>query len=421
MNLIMSNGSSRGSTILKSISALFMHRTSDKNDSLPNPNFLYRDETSQRYSRNAVSNALVSISKRDTESLFEQIPSKAKKFAPVTVIIPAYNEESVIGMLLSNLLKQSVLPERIIVVDDFSSDRTGEIAKHFDGVTVVRSPRNTGSKGNALNYGLLHVDSKYTITVDADISLEEDAIKKMVEFMDLRQDCSVACSFVLPKRIKTIWDHSRLVEYLFSFAFYKNTQQLYRSIIIASGCFTIYRTQDLKSMGGWPTRTTAEDMDLTWLFYENGMTVGYNNDAACFAIEPENFHLMSKQLRRWNTGFHQVLQLRFRNVMKIPVLREFVIAALIDSFIGTFFYLFIIYLTIFSGHPLKYLFFFGLDFALLFIPALWKAKKVKMCRQLAKSFPRYVVARYMNLFWFYYGFITVSIRKKVAAHFEKGH
>jgi poly-beta-1,6-N-acetyl-D-glucosamine synthase len=169
----------------------------------------------------------------------------------------------------------------------------------------------------------------------------------MVEFMELREDVSPVCSFVLPKRIKTIWEHISLVEYLLRFAFYKNVQQLYRSILIAGGCFTIYKTRDLKSLDGGPTRTTAEDMDLTWLFYEKGKQIAYNKDATCLAIEPENFHLVSKQLGRWNTGFHQILRLRLKNVMKIPVLREFVIAALIDSFIGNFFYLFIICVTIF--------------------------------------------------------------------------
>jgi poly-beta-1,6-N-acetyl-D-glucosamine synthase len=421
----MSNHSSRSKDILKSISSLFMHQTSDNNDSLPNPTFSYGesfpDEVLQQYNRDAVSNALVSISKKDTESLTEQITSTVKKFAPVTVIIPAYNEESVIGMLLSNLIKQSVLPERIIVIDDFSSDRTGEIAKHFDGVTVARTPGNMGSKGHALNYGLRHVDSKYTITIDADIALEENAIQKMVEFMELQQDVSVACSFVLPKRIKTIWDHSRLVEYLFSFTFYKNVQQLYRSIIIASGCFTIYKTQDLKSMGGWPTRTAAEDMDLTWLYYEKGKRVSYVKDATCFAIEPENFHLMSKQLKRWNTGFHQVLQFRWKSIMKVPVLREFIISALIDSFIGTFFYLFIIYLSVSSGNPLRCLAFFALDIILVAVPSLWMAIKIRKCRQFAKSFPRYLIVRYLNLFWFYYGFISVWILKKATLRFEKGH
>ena len=162
-------------------------------------------------------------------------------------------------------------------------------------------------------------------------------------------------------------------------------------------------------------------MDLTWLFYEKGKRVSYVKDAICFAIEPENIHLMSKQLKRWNSGFHQVLQFRWKSIMKVPVFREFIIAALIDSFIGTFFYFFIIYLSISSGNPLKCLAFFVLDIILVAVPSLWLAIKMRKCRQFAKSFPRYLIVRYLNLFWFYYGFISVWILKKATLRFEKGH
>jgi biofilm PGA synthesis N-glycosyltransferase PgaC len=402
-----------------------MRQTSDDKGSLYNSSASHQEpfsyEVLQQYDRNAVSNSLVSIFKRDRSFLSQDIASRVKKFVPVTVVIPAYNEESGIGITLSSLFKQSVLPERIIVVDDFSSDRTAEIAKHFNGVSVVRTPRNSGSKGHALNYGLQYVKSKYTLTMDADVTIADDGLQKMVDFMESQQDVSAACSFVLPNRVKTLWERSRFVEYLFSFPFWKGTQNLYRRILIASGCFTVFKTQDLKSVGGWPTSTIAEDMDLTWLFYQKGKKVAYNRDAMCFAIEPESLHLMVKQLKRWNTGFHQVLRLRWKNVMKMPVLREFLLGGLIDSFVGSGFYIFVLYLVISTGNPLRGLPFFALDVMLMCIPALWQAKQIKRRRELMKSIPHYLIVRLLNVFWFYYGFISVFIFKNTTIRFEKGH
>jgi poly-beta-1,6-N-acetyl-D-glucosamine synthase len=167
------------------------------------------------------------------------------------------------------------LPEQIIVVDDSSSDRTAEIARRFEGVSVVRSPKDTGSKGHALNYGLQYVKSEYTMTMDADLTVEDNAVKKMVEFMENQPELSASCTFLLPKNTNTIWERTRLVEYIFTLSFYKSVQQMYDGILICNGCFAIYKTQDLKSVGGWPTLTVAEDMELTWLLYENGKHIGY--------------------------------------------------------------------------------------------------------------------------------------------------
>lgn len=413
------------SKLIKSISGLFIHRNSDNKDILHNPSLSHDGSSSNQvllqHGKNAISSPITPSLKRGYVRLNNGVITNEKKFAPVTVIIPAYNEESSIGATLSSLYKQSILPEQIIVVDDSSSDSTAEIARCFDGVTIVRTPKNTGSKGQALNYGLQHVNSEYTMTIDADITLEETAVKKMVEFMENRPEVSATCTFVLPKTTKTIWEHTRFVEYIFSLSFYKSVQQMYDGILICSGCFTIYKTQDLKTLGGWPTLTVAEDMELTWLLYENGKHIAYNPDTFCFAGEPENFRLLSKQLKRWNTGFFQVLKLKGNNVMRIPVLREFVVLGLADTFIGTIFHAAIIYLAISYHDPLRYMYYLAMDITLLSIPSFWLAAKIKKISQLARSFPIYLIVRIVTSIWFYYGFISVFVMRKGIKKWEKGH
>ena len=59
----------------------------------------------------------------------------------LTVIIPAYNEEASVGETVRSVLNQTCPPGRVIVVDDFSSDRTGEVAEAA-GAEVMRPERN---------------------------------------------------------------------------------------------------------------------------------------------------------------------------------------------------------------------------------------------------------------------------------------
>ncbi len=92
------------------------------------------------------------------------------------VLIPAYNEADCIGGLLRRLRKY-VKPQDIIVVDDGSSDGTGDIARDF-GVKVLVHPRNRG-KGAAQRTGFSYiVEAGYdgVITMDGDGQHDPDEI-----------------------------------------------------------------------------------------------------------------------------------------------------------------------------------------------------------------------------------------------------
>src|SRR6476659_9557046 len=93
----------------------------------------------------------------------------------LTVVVPAYNEAGSIADTVRSLLNQSRKIDHIIVIDDFSTDNTGDIARSL-GVTVVRPPKNTGSKAGAQNFAMTQVESEFTMAIDADTVLAPDAI-----------------------------------------------------------------------------------------------------------------------------------------------------------------------------------------------------------------------------------------------------
>jgi|AntRauTorckE6833_2_1112554.scaffolds.fasta_scaffold04798_4 cellulose synthase/poly-beta-1,6-N-acetylglucosamine synthase-like glycosyltransferase len=86
----------------------------------------------------------------------------------LSVIIPTFNEEGYIGDCLEAIAQQTEMPERVIVVDNNSSDRTVEIAKSFNFVTIlhektqgVRFARNTGfAHGKTDLIGRIDADTK---------------------------------------------------------------------------------------------------------------------------------------------------------------------------------------------------------------------------------------------------------------------
>src|SRR5262249_2921253 len=150
---------------------------------------------------------------------------------------------------------------------------------------------------------------------------------------------AAACGLVVPRRVRTLFERGRYVEYLFAFTFYKPIQEFFERPLISSGCFSVYRTGLLRRTGGWSTRTMAEDMDLTWCFYRDGHAVRFVPEAVCFPLEPHNLHFMSKQLRRWSHGFVQNVRLHWRDVMQLPYLRSIVAVAMWDATVASVAYL----------------------------------------------------------------------------------
>jgi 4,4'-diaponeurosporenoate glycosyltransferase len=100
----------------------------------------------------------------------------------LTVIIPARNEEMNLPHLLSSLQAQTRKPFEIIVVDDFSDDRTKNIAAGF-GVTVIENtelPPGWTGKNWAVWNGYRHASGDLIAFLDADIRLEPHALETLI-------------------------------------------------------------------------------------------------------------------------------------------------------------------------------------------------------------------------------------------------
>lgn len=96
----------------------------------------------------------------------------------IAVIIPAYNEEKTIGAVLSILTRSQEISE-IIVVNDGSSDRTGQVAANF-GVNLIQLPENRG-KGGAVKAGLDSTQAEIILFLDADlIGLNTGHVKQLL-------------------------------------------------------------------------------------------------------------------------------------------------------------------------------------------------------------------------------------------------
>lgn len=342
-----------------------------------------------------------------------------QRVAPVTVIVPAYNEADTIADTIVALTTQTVGVAQIIVVDDCSTDDTAGVANRL-GATVIRPPANTGSKAGAQTFALDHVRTPFVIAIDADTTLAPDAIERALEAM---RDESVvaACGTVLPRRVRTVWERGRYVEYLFAFTFYKRIQDHFGAPLISSGCFSIYRTEALREVGGWSNRTMAEDMDLTWTFHQQGRGVRFVPEAVCYPLEPADLHFLSKQLRRWSHGFVQNVRLHWRGLLEVPFLRQAVAVAFWDAVVAAFLYLMILPLiAIAIGNPWLLLG-YVIDLPAVAIPVLAGAVPRREVGRALASLPAFFVIRTVNAAFFLHAVWREFVVRQPLRVYEKGH
>jgi glycosyltransferase involved in cell wall biosynthesis len=99
----------------------------------------------------------------------------------VSVIIPAFNAEAFIGEAIDSALQQSFTDLEVLVVDNRSTDGTGDIARQFDDSRVRLLKCEKRGAGAARNAGLQHVSGRFIQFLDADDVLDTTNIERQLD------------------------------------------------------------------------------------------------------------------------------------------------------------------------------------------------------------------------------------------------
>jgi biofilm PGA synthesis N-glycosyltransferase PgaC len=257
------------------------------------------------------------------------------------------------------------------------------------------------------------------MAVDADTTLAPDAIEKLLPALD-DPEVAAACGFVLPRRVRSVWERGRYIEYMLAFSFFKRIQDHLGKPLISSGCFSIYRTDRLRAVGGWSTRTMAEDMDLTWTFYAAGDKVRFIPDAVSYPIEPHNREFLGKQLRRWSHGFVQNVRLHWRSLLHLGYLRSVVAVAFWDAILASIAYLVAIPILAIAVNPLILLAYL-IDAPVVLVPVLWQAIGRRETGRALASFPSFFVLRFVNGVYMLQAVWRELVVRRPLLVYEKGH
>jgi len=287
----------------------------------------------------------------------------SKNMIPISIIVPAYNEEKTIVDNIKSLLAINYYEYEIIIVNDGSTDSTREQIIQEFGLKKVNQPvkksietnevlgiyRNAqyerlilidkvnGGKADALNVGI-NVSSYPTFaSIDADSILENDALIKLtMSFVEHPETVAVGgivriangcvirdgelVQMKLPKsKVATF----QIVEYLRAFLTGRTSLSKFNSVLIISGAFGAFNKRAVIECGGYKTNTIGEDMDIIMRLHKKmrdekrKYKIKFLADPICWTQAPESLKDLRVQRRRWQIGLFDNL-ISYRSMLFKP-------------------------------------------------------------------------------------------------------
>lgn len=226
--------------------------------------------------------------------------------APVSVIVPAYNESANIAATVRSLVYSDYPQLEVIVVDDGSNDGTADIVERLalPGVRVVR--QSNAGKPAALNTGIRYARAELVILVDGDTVFQPDTIRHLVQgFADpavgaISGNTKVANRNGLLGR----WQH---LEYVIGFNLDRRMFDVAGCMPTIPGAVGAFRRRALVGVGGVPGETLAEDTDVTMAVLRAGWRVVYAERAIAWTEAPATLRQLWRQRYRWCYGTLQAM------------------------------------------------------------------------------------------------------------------
>lgn len=221
----------------------------------------------------------------------------------VSILAPGKNEGRHIYKLVESLREQTYQNFEIIIVDDGSDDATPIICNDLQRagyITKFFRLNLGGGKACAANFAASHASGKYIIHLDADSSLDRDAIEKiLIPFYFDRNIKGVGGCIKVRNAHESLCSTLQALEYLKTIMVGRMGSNMLGIYHIISGAFGAFETEAIREVGCWDIGPGL-DGDITQKLRKAGYKVWFANDAVCMTNVPTSWMKLFKQRKRWS-------------------------------------------------------------------------------------------------------------------------
>jgi len=281
---------------------------------------------------------------------------------PVSILVPAHNEEPTIVDSVRALLRSRYGQLEIVVINDGSTDETiAALTAGFGLVPVERVPRSGlataevrgvlastvddrvvvidkagGGKADALNCGINYAQFPLVCAIDADTLLDTGALSRLVWEFQSHPDTVATGGIVrvvngsivedgLVSEIRTprtLLESIQVMEYLRAFLGGRLAWSRWNMLLIISGAFGLFRRDVLVEAGGYDTSTVSEDAELILRVRRDRADRGlpcritFFPDPICWTQAPNSARVLARQRDRWQRGLGEMLLMHRRMLFR---------------------------------------------------------------------------------------------------------
>jgi cellulose synthase/poly-beta-1,6-N-acetylglucosamine synthase-like glycosyltransferase/peptidoglycan/xylan/chitin deacetylase (PgdA/CDA1 family) len=233
--------------------------------------------------------------------------SAAEVFAPpVSIVVPAFNEAIGIEQAVRSLAASDYPDFEIIVVDDGSTDGTGDVVDRLELPSVQVLRQANAGKPTALNRGIDAARHDVLAMVDADTVFEPETLSRLVQPLRERGVGAVSGNTKVGNRRRLLgrWQH---IEYVMGFNLDRRLYDVLQCMPTVPGAIGAFRRSALQAVGGVSGATLAEDTDLTIALGRAGWRIVYVEDARAWTEAPASLRALWRQRFRWSYGTLQAV------------------------------------------------------------------------------------------------------------------
>ncbi len=279
----------------------------------------------------------------------------SENMIPVSILVPAFNEEATIVDSVKNLLNLNYPEYEVIVINDGSKDETLKMLQEAFQIVLIERPykrslqtkevravycsplyanllvvdKVNGGKADALNVGINMSRYPVFVSMDADSILEKQALIRIITpfltdnkvigvggVVRIASGCVVENGDIKEVRLpKSVLGKLQTVEYLRSFFTGRIGSAEMNTLLIISGAFGSFRKDVVIEAGGYTTECIGEDMELVVKLHsamhkaKKDYKIKFLADPICWTQPPDSLKDLYKQRKRWQIGLINTLML----------------------------------------------------------------------------------------------------------------
>ncbi|WP_442599856.1 glycosyltransferase family 2 protein [Neobacillus sp. D3-1R] len=285
---------------------------------------------------------------------YSDLLQQTESAPPLSVLVPAYNEEVGIVSTISSLMKLQYPAFEMIVINDGSKDQTLQEVLHKYEMKQVHTifrqqlknqpiraiyqsklysnlyviDKENGGKADALNAGINFSHFPYFCSIDGDTILEKDALLKIMKpIVDSKKEiiavggsvriangCKIENGEVkkigLPKNPLVVM---QVIEYFRAFLVGRFSLSKFNLLPIISGAFSVFSKKWVLEVGGYSEKTVGEDMEIILKLHRHRIEqkksaeIIYIPQSVCWTEAPNSLRILRNQRTRWHRGLLESL------------------------------------------------------------------------------------------------------------------